>query len=172
MGGEDFGSYDTIFDVFRQLIGSLSTRGLTGGKKRGLARVKAQLKEFLARCTAHSRKFPGTARVIFGELSGMAGSAIIRRLDKALRDVATKDGPRGAGRSESRSEPGGSSRLDLRHSGGFTRRDGRARPGLRRDGRPQRSFDPQVDKCYRCQVVGHLARDCKNAPLKAITYPS
>jgi hypothetical protein len=96
MVGEDSGSYDAIFDVFQQLITSLSTRGQTGGRKRGVARVRAQLKEFLARCTAHSHQFPGTARVIFGEMSGMAGSAIIRRLDKALRDVATKEGSAGA----------------------------------------------------------------------------
>jgi hypothetical protein len=167
MVGEDSGSYDAIFDVFRQLISSLSTRGQTGGRKRGMARVRAQLKEFLARCKAHSHQFPGTARVIFGEMSGMAGSTVIRRLDKALRDVATKEGSKGVGRGES----GGGPRFEGRPPRGFARRGGGARPGAGRGGRSGRPYDPLVDKCFRCQVVGHLARDCKNPPLRAITYP-
>jgi hypothetical protein len=166
MVGEDSGSYDTIFDIFRQLITSLLTRGQTGNRNGGVAHVKAQLKEFLARCTAHSHKYPGTVRVIFGEMSGMAGSAIICWLDKALWDVATKDGPKGVSRGES----SGDSRFNNRPPGGYACQDGEARSGGRRSRRPLRQFDPKVDKCFRCQAVGHLARDCKNPPLKAITY--
>ena len=165
MEGEDWGAYDAIFDVFRQLIESLSLRGQSGGRKRAISRVRAQLREFLTRCEAHSRKHPGVARVVFGEMSGMAGSSVIRRLDKALRDVASRDGLKNRSGVESIN----SSRPDFRNSGNPMRQDvGRARP--RRGGLTKRGFDPLVDKCHRCKMVGHMIRDCKNPPMKAITY--
>jgi hypothetical protein len=157
VGAGDEGDYGLIFDVFEQLIQAFKIRDLPASQQMAGSRLRSQLKSMLDSSKIHAAQFGGVARIIHDELSGAAGSAILRRVQKAFRDSVN---------SHSRQI---SNRQVTSHSPGVKQRFQAAAPS--RENRPSnggqgpfsRAFDPKIDKCFNCFQVGHMSRNCTNA---------
>ena len=133
----------------------------------------------------------GSAKIIYDQFSGRAGSVLQRRIAKLFDDTKLTGASAKSGGSSRDSRDGGSAGGGGSASGGGGSggsgsggggRSGGGGGGYSRNqgARGQHpnppSFDPAVDTCFRCGVVGHIGKNCalyqppRNAPPRNARY--
>ena len=109
--------------------------------------------------------------MLYQELSGLAGSPVVRRVGKALRDSAGKSrGARGGGVASPRSENAslGAGSFPAARRGSYGNGFGGGFSALRRGfparGQNQRGFGANNNRppmrCFSCGLVGHGFQQC------------
>jgi hypothetical protein len=148
----DGGDYGLIFDIFEQLIQAFKIRELPASQQVMGSRLRAQLKSILEFAKSHATQFGGVAGIIESELSGAAGSAVLRRVQKCFRESVN---------SQTQNQVSNHSpNVKQRFSQAAPSRNIRGTNGGR--GPFSRAFDPRVDKCFNCFQPGHMSRHCTN----------
>ena len=172
------GDYGLILHDLHKVIGIIRMRDFAGDKRFVAKTLKTNLKSIFKIVQGHTMSGQGgVASVLFNELSGLAGSAMIRRVSKTLRDSAGRArGGRGGGpggrfeqapnvalgafpRFQQRNGAGGRGGFGPGGNIGFRRNNLNQAPG----GFGARGQNPrQPLRCFACQELGHMYQQCPN----------
>ena len=163
----DFGDYSEILGDLARILKHVKPKKQTEEKVFLAKTLKTNLTSVYTLVQSHYMNgFSGIAAVLFNELSGLAGSSMIRRVSKVLRDSVGKSrGGRGggpSGRSDQSPAPQGGfppnqRRGALGGQGNFNMRfNNRGRGGFMNNNGFQR---PPV--CFGCGEPGHRIQHCR-----------
>ena len=167
----DEGDYSGILKDLDKVIGKIAPKEVVDDKRFNAKTLKCILKTLYRDVQGYTRNgHAGVASVLYNKLSGLAGSSVIRRVGKALRDTAGKSrSPRGGG-AGGRSDvayPSAPQTIGRRgFSNSFEQRGrsfgGRFPRNMR--GPYKRGFlssgDRPVMRCFTCHKTGHGYQQC------------
>ena len=167
----DVGDYSEIVHDLTRVIKEIKPAKMKTEDKIFVAKtLKTNLNSIFTLVQSHYMNGnSGVAAVLYNELSGLAGSSMIRRVSKVLRDSAGKSrGGRGGGvvgRSDQVPASQGVPQLNPRR-GAPGGRGGYNHYRYNYNNRPRGGNFPRPPmRCYTCQVEGHRFQDCpQNRP--------
>ena len=170
----DSGDCSLIVHALKKVISASNPKHFDGGDKKILAkRLRTALNSVHMLVQGHASKGGvGVASVIFQELSGLAGSSMIRRVSKALKDSAgVARGARGGrGAPSAYENPSPLSRPSFPSRGGFQAMRQNYLNRFQRGGGGGNRVANRADmQCFECLQFGHGAREC---PTKVRSVPS
>ena len=144
---DDTGADSAILEILSRLVAAVNVDKFPSRIRPRAGTLKTILEGIFECLEAHAiRKRPGLARVLYNEISGVAGLPVIKRIEAASL-ACEKPSPRAAG-------SGGG----LGGSGGF-RRGGRGRGGAAGLGGSGKR-DLSSVTCYSCFKKGHYRNAC------------
>ena len=168
----DYGDYSEILGDLARIIKQVKPKKVPDGKEFVAKILRTNLSSIYTLVQSHYMNgLSGVASVLYNELSGLAGSAMIRRVSKVLRGSAGN--PRGmrGGASGSRSDPSPASqggfppnqrRGAFGGRGNFNRFNNRGRGG--NVGNNNNNNGPRAPMvCFNCREPGHRYQDCNVA---------
>ena len=159
----DHGDYSSILQELDKVIKAAKSRGIPPEKKFLAKTLRTTLRSLFSLVQSHTMNgHSGVAGVLYQELSGLAGSSMIRRVSRTLRDNAGKS-QRGGGAASAPPAVGGFSGAPKRGSSGGRGRFGAMRQNyLNRAGRGGNAGAPRKNnlQCFECLEFGHGYQQC------------
>ena len=171
----DFGDYSEILGDLARILKHIKPKQLAGEKVFVAKTLRTNLTSIYTLVQSHYMNgHSGIAAVLYNELSGLAGSSMIRRVSKVLRDSVGK--PRGGrggsngGRVDPAPAPQGGVPLNARRGsfGGrgnynMGRGPGRGNFNMGRGGHANNNGFPRPPmRCFECHEPGHRYQECRN----------